>query len=72
VRAKVVLEDVGVGENGAKMWMFENIPLHIQELNYENLNIYELKDHVGEMALSLNLPPKLGPTKKIKKIRKFF
>ncbi len=72
MRAKVVLEDVGVGENGAKMWMFENIPLHIQELNYENLNIYELKDHVGEMALSLNLPPKHGPTKKIKKIRKFF
>jgi hypothetical protein len=60
VRAKVALEDVGVGENGAKMWMFENIPLHIQELNYGNLNIYELKDHVGEMALSSNLPPKLG------------
>jgi len=52
--------------------MFENIPLHIQELNYENLNIYELKDRVGEMALSLNLPSKHGPTKKIKKIRKFF
>ncbi len=64
MRAKVVLEDVGVGENGAKMWMFKNIPLHIQELNYGNLNIYEQKDHVGEVALSLNLPPKLGLAKK--------
>jgi hypothetical protein len=28
-------------------------------------NIYELEDHVGEVALSLNLLLKLGPAKKI-------
>jgi len=39
--------------------LFENILLHIHELNCEKV-IYELEDHVGEEALSLNLSPKLG------------
>ncbi len=37
--------------------------MHVQELNYEK-NVYELKDHVGEKALNLNLLPKLVFTKK--------
>jgi len=41
----------------------KNIPLHVQELNYEK-NVYELGDCVGEEALNLNLPPKLGFKKK--------
>jgi hypothetical protein len=45
-----------------KCELFENIPLHFQELNYK-INIYELKDHVEE-ALSSNLLPKLRPTKR--------
>jgi hypothetical protein len=36
--------------------LLENIPLHIRELNYEQ-NVYELEDHVGEKALSLNFTP---------------
>jgi hypothetical protein len=47
-----------------KCELFKIIPLHIQELNYGNLGICELKDHVGEVALNLNLPLKLGPAKK--------
>jgi len=43
--------------------LFLNIPLHVQELNYEE-NIYELEDHVGEKALSLNLLPTFGHVKK--------
>jgi hypothetical protein len=39
-----------------KCKLLENIPLRIQELNYEK-NVYELKDHVGEKTLSWNLPP---------------
>ncbi len=39
--------------------LFESIPLHVQKLNCEKCT-YELKDHVGEEALSSNLPPKLG------------
>jgi hypothetical protein len=39
--------------------LFESIPLHSYELNYE------LEDHVGEEALSLNLPLKLGLVRKI-------
>jgi hypothetical protein len=27
--------------------------------------VYELEDHVGEEALNSNLPPKLGPIKKM-------
>jgi hypothetical protein len=41
--------------------LFESIPLHVQKLNCED--VYELKDHVGEEELSLNLLPKLGLTK---------
>ncbi len=47
-----------------KCELFKSISLQVQELNYGNLGVYELKDHVGEMALSSNLPPKLGPAKK--------
>ncbi len=32
----------------SKCELFESIPLHRQELNY-GTNVYELKDHVGEM-----------------------
>jgi hypothetical protein len=58
-----VLEDVGVRENGAKHELLENVSLHVQELNYRE-NFYELEDHVGEEALSLDLPLKFGPIKK--------
>jgi hypothetical protein len=44
--------------------LFESIPSHIYELNYEE-NIHELKDHVGEEALNLNLPPMLRAIRKI-------
>ncbi len=46
-----------------KCELFENIPLHFQELNYKK-NIYELEDHVGEKAFNSNLLPKLKPVKK--------
>ncbi len=39
--------------------LFESIPLHVPRLNYGE-GVYELEDHVGEEALSSNLPPKLG------------
>jgi hypothetical protein len=41
----------------------EFIPLHAQELNCRE-GVYELEDLVGKKAFCLNLPPKLGPTKK--------
>jgi hypothetical protein len=34
-----------------KRELLENIPLHVQGLNYRK-DIYELKDHVGEKALN--------------------
>jgi hypothetical protein len=64
MRAKVVTEDVGAQKMVRKHKLFKNIPLHIEKLNYKK-NIYELEKHVGEEALSLNLLPKLGATKKI-------
>jgi hypothetical protein len=45
---------MGVGKMVPKCELFENIPLHFQKLNYKK-DIYELNDHVGEKALSLNL-----------------
>jgi hypothetical protein len=54
MKIKVVLEDVGARENGVKVHLFENILLHIQGLNFGK-GIYELGDHVGRKALSLNL-----------------
>ncbi len=51
------------GEMVPKHELFKNIPLHVQKVNYEE-DIYELKDHVGEEALSLNLLPKLGLAKR--------
>ncbi len=47
-----------------KCELLENIPLHIRELNYEK-NVYELKNHVGEEALSLNLSPLVHPRIKL-------
>ncbi len=47
MKAKVVLEDVGLGENGVKRKLLENIPLHTQEQKC-GTNIYELEDHVGK------------------------
>jgi hypothetical protein len=43
---------------------FENIFFHIQGLNYGE-GVYELEDHVGQGALSLNLLPRLGFVKRI-------
>jgi hypothetical protein len=63
VKAKVVLEDVGLRENGVKRKLLENIPLHTQEQKC-GTNIYELEDHVGEEGLSSNLMLKLGFAKK--------
>ncbi len=42
----------------------ENIPLHVQELNYKE-GVYELEDQVGEEAWGLDLLPKLGLIKKL-------
>jgi len=44
--------------------LLKSIPLHIQELNYKK-GVYELGDHVGEEALTLNLPLKLGSIRRI-------
>ncbi len=43
----------------------EKIPLHVQELNYEE-GVYELEDQVEEEAWGLDLLPKLGLIKKKK------
>jgi len=51
---KMVLKDVGVGKNGAKVHLLESIILHVQGLNFEK-GIYKLEDHVGQEALNLNL-----------------
>jgi hypothetical protein len=60
VRVEVVLKDVGVGDNGAKMWVHSlaHTKIKLQK------GVYELEDLVGKKAFSLNLPPKLGLTKK--------
>jgi hypothetical protein len=47
----------------SKHELFENIPLHVQKLNYK-YNVYELGDHIKEEALNSNLIPKLGEGKK--------
>ncbi len=39
--------------------LLESIILHVQGLNYGE-KVYELEDHVGQKALSLNSLPKLG------------
>jgi hypothetical protein len=54
MRIKVVLENVNAGENGVKMRLLESIFIHIQRLNFGK-GVYELEDHVGQEALSLNL-----------------
>jgi hypothetical protein len=60
----MVLEDVDIGENGAKMWVAQNYSPTRQKLDCE-INIYELEDHVGEEGLSLNLLLKHGRIKKL-------
>ncbi len=45
-----------------KCELFESISLHVQELNCGE-GVYELEDHVGEMALNSNLLTKLGLAK---------
>ncbi len=47
-----------------KCELYENIPLHIQRLNYGE-GVHELNDCVGGETLSSNLPLELGPIKKI-------
>jgi len=42
----MVLKDVSVKENYAKMCVFRKYSLHIQGLNYRKV-VYELEDHVG-------------------------
>jgi hypothetical protein len=44
--------------------LFENIPLHVQRLNYGE-GVYELEDHVGEKTLNSYLLLKLGSVKRI-------
>jgi hypothetical protein len=41
MRIEVMLEDVGVGENGAKCKLLVNIPLHTQGWHCET-SVYEL------------------------------
>ncbi len=50
---------VGARDNGAKAQVAQKYTLHIQELNCEK-SIYELDDHIREMALNLDLLLKLG------------
>jgi hypothetical protein len=59
-----VLEDVGVGENGAKAQIALKYSHACWRIKLQK-NIYELGDNVGEKALNLNMSPKLGFTKKI-------
>ncbi len=40
-------EDMGVGENGAKMWNVQEYSLAHPKFKLQK-NIYELKDHVGK------------------------
>jgi hypothetical protein len=47
-----------------KYELLKSIFLHVQTLNYGE-GVYELEDRVGEEALNSNLPPKLGPIKKL-------
>jgi hypothetical protein len=46
-----------------KCELFENIFVHVQELNYKEI-VYEFENHDEEEALSSNLLPKLKPTKR--------
>jgi hypothetical protein len=46
-----------------KRKLLESIPLHVRKLNCRG-NVYEVEYHVGEKALNMQLPPKLGLAKK--------
>ncbi len=62
--AKVVSKDVGARENGAKTWdAWKCFPACPENKLWRRP--YELEDHVGEEALSSNLPLKLGLVKRI-------
>ncbi len=60
MKTKVVLKDMDARGMVPKCRLLENIPLHVQEVG-----IYELKDHVEEKALNLDLLLKFGPAKKL-------
>jgi hypothetical protein len=64
MKIKVMSKDVDAKKMVLGRELFKNIPLHIYELICEKC-IYELEDHVGEEALSLNLSPKLELIRKI-------
>jgi hypothetical protein len=59
-----VLKDVGVGENGAKMWVVRNYSLAHPRIKLWKFKHLWAKGAVGEVALSLNLPLNPGPIKK--------
>jgi len=63
MKIKVVSKDVSAWENDVKVQVtfFKN--LQIQKLNCGE-GMHGLEDHVRVKALSSNLPPKFGPTKK--------
>ncbi len=55
---------MGIRENGAKVRVVQKYSRTHLCIKL-NEGIYDLEDHDGEEALSLNLLPKLEPTKKI-------
>ncbi len=54
---------MGARQKWCQRTNIQNIPLHIQELNYIKC-VYELEGHFGEKVLSSNLLPLFGPSKK--------
>ncbi len=61
MKVEVVLEDMGVGENGAKTQVVWKYSFTHPKTKLQKKNIYELEDHVEEEALSLDLPPNPNP-----------
>jgi hypothetical protein len=59
-----VSKDVGAGENSAKTQVAWEYSLACLRPKLQKGD-YELEDHVGENALSLDLSPKFGLTKRI-------
>ncbi len=60
----MVLEDVGVGENVAKMCVTWEYSLAHPRINCRE-GVYELEDHVGQEALNSNLLLRFGHVKRI-------
>jgi hypothetical protein len=63
MRAEVVLEDVGAGENGAKVRVAQECSPAWPRAKC-GTNVCELEDHVGEKGWSSNWLTKLGLAKK--------